>query len=91
MTGSAVYMDALTDNLAWLLDRYVVNNTGLDGPFDFKLEWTGDEAPTGAAERATPSPSIFTSLTEQLGLKVESQKGPVPVYVIEKIEKPGEN
>ena len=40
---------------------------------------------------ATGGPSIFTALTEQLGLRLESQRGPVPVYVIEKIEEPGEN
>jgi uncharacterized protein (TIGR03435 family) len=46
----------------------------------------GPETANGPAR-----PSIFTALAEQLGLRLESRKGPVPVFVIEKIEKPGKN
>jgi uncharacterized protein (TIGR03435 family) len=75
-----------------------VNETGLDGPFDFELKWTPDQLPPGAAPPDQPAnlpdpagASIFTAVTEQLGLRLESKKGPVPVFVIEKIEKPSEN
>jgi len=84
----------LAYNLSGVLGRPVTNDTGLDGPFDFKLEWTPDSPAQALPDEpvsATGGPSIFTALTEQLGLRLESRRGPVPVYVIEKIEKPGEN
>jgi uncharacterized protein (TIGR03435 family) len=85
----------LADYLAGELGRPVANQTGLEGLYNFKLEWTRD-APAQPASPDQPAstatgPSIFTALTEQLGLRLESRRGPVPVYVIEKIEKPGEN
>jgi bla regulator protein blaR1 len=101
LTGVRVYMNMLTNSLSTLLGRHVSNETGLDGPFDLKLEWTPDSSmplpggpPPGAPEPASTTDagvSIFTALTEQLGLKLESKKGRVPVFVIEKIEKPSEN
>ena len=84
----------LTDSLSAQLDRTVIDDTGLSGQYDFTLEWTPDsslQAPPTENAIATGGPSIFTALTEQLGLRLDSRKGPVPVYVIEKIEKPGEN
>lgn len=104
VTGGSLSM--LTGSLSSLLGRHVANETGLEGPFDFKLEWTPDPSmrgpgglpgpPPGAGPGPEPSASdpgvsIFTALTEQLGLKLESKKGQVPVFVIEKIEKPSEN
>lgn len=101
LTGVRVYMNMLTNSLSTLLGRHVSNETGLDGPFDLKLEWTPDPSmplpggpPPGAPEPPSTTDagvSIFTALTEQLGLKLESKKGRVPVFVIEKIEKPSEN
>lgn len=90
MTANAVYMNMVTPDLAGRLGRPVLNETGLDGPFDFRLEWTADSDET-AQTAGTAGVSIFTALTEQLGLKLQSKKGPVPVFVIEKIEKPSEN
>jgi uncharacterized protein (TIGR03435 family) len=84
-------MKMLADSLASLLGRFVRDETGLDGAYDFKLEFSLDmsdqPAPAGDSGRV----SIFTALTEQAGLRLEAKKGPVPVYVIEKIEKPSEN
>jgi uncharacterized protein (TIGR03435 family) len=83
-----------------LVGRTVVNKTGLAGNYDFTLQWTSDEsqAPTGGQQGTdnTPSPdssepSIFTAIQEQLGLKLESQKGPVEILVIDRVEKPSEN
>jgi uncharacterized protein (TIGR03435 family) len=84
----------LADQLALILGRPVSDETGLGGLYDFKLEWTPDSPVQPSPDEpvsATGGPSIFTALTEQLGLRLESRRGPVPVYVIEKIEKPGEN
>jgi uncharacterized protein (TIGR03435 family) len=61
----------------------------LKGEFAFTLEW----APGLAESDAGPSsrPSLFTAVQEQLGLKLESTKGPVEVLVIDRVEKPSEN
>jgi uncharacterized protein (TIGR03435 family) len=92
--GPGATMKMLADQLSVILGRPVSNETGLDGLYDFKLEWTPDLPAQPSPDEpvsATGGPSIFTALTEQLGLRLESRRGPVPVYVIEKIEKPGEN
>jgi uncharacterized protein (TIGR03435 family) len=81
----------LSRALSSLVGRTVVDETGLKGLFDMKMEWTPDGQPGDAAAGETAGPSIFTAIQEQLGLKLESKKGPVPVFVIEKIEKPTEN
>jgi uncharacterized protein (TIGR03435 family) len=79
--------------VASLLSRYmrafVVDQTGLDGAFEVKLVWTPDDSQVPEDERG---PSIFTALTEQLGLKLESRKGPMEVLVVDHAEKtPVEN
>jgi uncharacterized protein (TIGR03435 family) len=73
--------------LSNIVGRTVVDETGLKGIFDMKMEWTPDHQ---GAEGA-PGPSVFAAIQEQMGLKLESKKGPAPVFVIEKIEKPTEN
>jgi bla regulator protein blaR1 len=85
--------------LSRFLGRTVVDKTGLTGKFDISLEWTPDEsqamqfAPDGPKPPPPDAagPSIFTALQEQLGLKLESQKGPVEIFVIDGAEKPSEN
>jgi uncharacterized protein (TIGR03435 family) len=67
------------------LGRPVNDETSLRGQYDFKLDWAPD------LDASATGPSIFTALTDQLGLRLESKKGQVQVYVIEKIERPGEN
>jgi len=101
ITGTSAYLKMLTDALSNLLGRPVTNETGLDGPYDFKLQWTVDSSVQLEGKLPRPNEpahaedvggtSIFTALQEQLGLKLESKKGPVPVFVIEKLEKPTEN
>jgi uncharacterized protein (TIGR03435 family) len=94
ITARSASMEMLARSLAQLLGRYVRDETGLDGTYDFKMEFE----PVNAAPPAGPEtvnepvrPSIFAALAEQLGLRLESKKGPVPVFLIEKIEKPAEN
>jgi bla regulator protein blaR1 len=79
-----------------LLGRTVVDKTGLKGLYDVKMTWTPDQAlqgPPGAdAPPVDPSgPSIFTAVQEQLGLKLDSAKGPVEVIVVDGVQKPSEN
>ena len=76
--------------------RPVVDKTGLKGLYDIKLQWTPDSglaAPVnpGEAPAAPSGPSLFSALEEQLGLKLESSKGPLPVLVIDSIDRPSEN
>jgi uncharacterized protein (TIGR03435 family) len=76
------------------VDRLVLDRTGLAGSFDVELQWTADRSLLGGAtdsatNAATPdAPSIFTAVQEQLGLKLESIKGPVEVLVIDHVEQP---
>lgn len=99
--GTNATMAALAGLVEMVLGRPVRDQTGLDGAYDFKLDWAPDstQALQGPAARpGEPAPtsdpgrsSIFAALTEKLGLRLESKKGPVPVYVIEKLEKPSDN
>jgi uncharacterized protein (TIGR03435 family) len=90
----------LAPGLSRLLGRIVVDKTGLPGNFDINLEWTPDDSPVNQllppnapkpARSNVAGPSLFTALQEQLGLKLESQRGPVDVLVVERAEKPSEN
>ena len=81
----------LADNLSRTLGRPVTDESGLTGQYDFKLDWVPDPGSSPAQPDDAAGPSIFTALNEQLGLHLESAKGPVQVYVIEKIEHPSEN
>lgn len=85
LRGEAVTMQRLTQSLTGMLGRPVRDETELMGWFDLELNWSSD-ATAGAT-----SPGFFTALREQLGLKLESRKGPVATYAIERAEKPSEN
>ena len=65
----------------------MVDKTGLTGNYDISLTWTPDN------EQGTPDagPSLFTAIEEQLGLKLESTKGPVDTLVVDHVERPSEN
>jgi uncharacterized protein (TIGR03435 family) len=72
--------------LAAQLKRTVSNETGLSGNFDLSLQYVRDDAPEGAN-----GPTVFAALEDQLGLKLESRKGPVDVMVIDSAERPRGN
>jgi uncharacterized protein (TIGR03435 family) len=103
LSGQGVQMQGLTMALSNQVGRPVIDRTGLKGNFDFKLEWTPDQGqsagplgggPPGADAPPPPDPngpSIFTAVQEQLGLRLESQKGPVEMIVIDRVEKPSDN
>jgi len=74
------------------LDRPVIDRTGLAGKFDFDLTWRRDlQQVSGQGGTNSDVPGIFTALQEQLGLKLESSKGPVEVLVINSVSRPTEN
>lgn len=104
LSGQGVKLDMLASTLSSQLGRTVIDRTGLKGNFDFKLTWTPDPGqsatplgggpPPGADAPPPPDPngpSVFTALQEQLGLRLESQRGPVEMLVIESVAKPSEN
>ena len=89
-------MSVLALILSQATDRTVVDKTGLVGRYDFSLEYAPERLGRGVVEgrEAAPNPdgpSIFTAVQEQLGLKLEPQKGPVEFIVVDKVERPTEN
>ena len=85
MIGTKAPMLYLSSNLGNQLGRTVVDKTGLQEKYDWTLAWDPDPGVDYTA------PSIFTAVQEQLGLKLEPQKGPVETLVIDAVEKPSEN
>jgi len=84
----------LAEELSKVVGRDVIDETGIAGRYDLKLQWTPDVfADPTANPSASPDsgPSIFTALEEQLGLKLKPANGPVRVLVIDHIEMPSEN
>jgi uncharacterized protein (TIGR03435 family) len=79
-------MEKLAAILSGLVQRTVVDKTGLTATYDIALSWSNESSPPDS-----PWPSIFTAVQEQLGLKLESAKGPVQTLVIDHVEMPSEN
>ena len=92
--GSDNTIALLAQELAQSLGRVVLDNTGIDGRYDLTLRWTPDEGSTpmlnGAPDPNAP-PEVFTAIQEQLGLKLESTKGPVHVIVVDDAAMPSVN
>jgi uncharacterized protein (TIGR03435 family) len=89
ITGHAVSAAVLAGNLSGYatVDRFVADRTGLTGRFDFKIEYAPGPLEPGNAV-ATDGPSLFTALTEQLGLRLRPETLLLPVLVIDHIEQP---
>jgi bla regulator protein blaR1 len=93
----------LVQALSQQLGRTVIDKTDLKGFYDIKLQWTPEFSPAGPLGPGGPGgpeppppadasgPSIFTALQEQLGLKLDSTKGPVDVIVIDSVQRPTAN
>lgn len=103
VTGQGVPIATLVNLLATQLHQTVIDKTGLSGTYDLDLTWSpeqesgpmfrggdGSQQKTDTAPDST-GPSIFTALQEQLGLKLQSTKGPVDTIVVDHIEMPSEN
>jgi bla regulator protein BlaR1 len=97
--AQGVSLDVLAQQLSHHLGITVVDKTGLKGNYDFNLKWTenpshlSDATETNAApdDSVASDSSLFTALQQQLGLKLELQKQPMDILVIDHIEKPTEN
>ena len=100
ITGDAATLPILARVLSTTIGRPVLDQTGMTGKYQFRLEWTEDSAGIKgkgtemdvAAGPADPSgQSIFSAIQQQLGLKLEPQKAPVDIIVIDRAEKPTAN
>jgi uncharacterized protein (TIGR03435 family) len=104
LDGGKMTMAQFVDALSIVLGRRAIDQTGFKGTFDVHLEFApegtaldrrrvGDiDSPANQGNPDTSRPSIFTAVQEQLGLKLESQKGPAEMLVIDRVERtPTEN
>ena len=95
ITAARAPLAYLVEALSFLVGRPVLDQTGLDGKYDYKLEWTPDETQVRSDEAAPQLegnvPSLASAIQEQMGLRLQSQKGPVEMIVIERAEKASVN
>jgi uncharacterized protein (TIGR03435 family) len=103
LNAEKIDVKQMANGLSGILGRNVTDKTGFSGTFDVHLQFARDEATAGliairgsgcgpAQSALDPTePSIFTALEEQLGLRLESTKGPVEILVIDHAETPSEN
>jgi bla regulator protein blaR1 len=101
LSGQQVGIPQIASALSFYVGRPVIDKTGLTGHYDLELKWTPDSPqaapgplPPGVPPPPPPdpnAPSLFTALPEQLGLRLESQRAPVEMLVIDRAERPSEN
>jgi len=85
LEGTNIPMDYFALSLSRMLDKNVVNKTGLNGYWDVTLDFVREQ------DRDQNGPSVFTALREQLGLRLVPSRGPVEFMVIESAERPSAN
>jgi uncharacterized protein (TIGR03435 family) len=98
MLSGGTPIEMLTNGLARLVNRVVIDRTGLTGNYETTLEFTPDQSqlpsgglgnlPPGVPAPPVDGPSLFTALKEQLGLRLDSEHAPVRVLIIDSIEQP---
>ncbi len=76
--------------LAFYLDRPLLDHTGLMAP-QYEFTWYGEDLTKEVRSGGKPAPSVFSAVQEQLGLKIDAQKAPTEVLVIDSVEKPTGN
>jgi uncharacterized protein (TIGR03435 family) len=90
--GFVAPMQMLADHLSSIVERPVVDKTGLAGKYNWILEWSSDTVNSpDAPPQDSGGPTIFTAVQEQLGLKLETAKGLIDIWIIDKIDRPSEN
>jgi uncharacterized protein (TIGR03435 family) len=91
ISGRKITIARLATTLSLFLNRDVIDRTNLSGEFDLDLQWLPDQPPPTDVRNAPTdgtAPPLFTAMQEQLGLKLDSSRGPVEVLVIDSVEKP---
>ena len=83
LTGTRASITDLTRALSVMLEHPVLDKTDLKGVYDFLVQYS----PTGEDDQS----SLFTALQEQVGLRLESQKGQAQIFVVDRVEKPEAN
>lgn len=103
MLGEMVLKNATIAEFAnflqrYVLDRPVLDDSGVEGRYDFQLDWTADDSQFVGRASQLPAPSrnveppdLFTAFREQLGLRLMARKDSAPVLVVDRVEKPTEN
>jgi uncharacterized protein (TIGR03435 family) len=101
LAAGGMPLSQFANSLGMFAGRIVLDRTGLAGNYDITMTWTPDQMPRPAGDGPPPQlngvavdpngPSLFTAVQEQLGLKLDSQRGPVETLVIDRAEKPVEN
>jgi len=101
LIASRVPISFLINYLSGQVSRVIVDKTNLPGQYDLRLQWTPDQplglgGPDGGRGAVAPpvdpgAPNLLTAMEDQLGLKLESSRGPVEIIVIDRVEKPTEN
>jgi uncharacterized protein (TIGR03435 family) len=94
-------MEEFAQMMQGILDRPILDQTGLKDRYDLSVRWTPDESQYGGrvpppnsgdnSAAADAPPPLFTAIQEQLGLKLDAMKAPTKVMVIESVQKPSEN
>jgi uncharacterized protein (TIGR03435 family) len=91
LTVKRTSLASLADFIARTLGEMVVDKTGIEGAYDFELRFTTDDQIASGTDAET-APSLFTALQETLGLRLQAQKVPVDLVVVDHVEKvPTEN
>jgi uncharacterized protein (TIGR03435 family) len=100
LVAGGASMLQLANSLVAFVGRLVFDRSGLTGNYDFTLTWTPDQIPPGFDKKAAAmglppidpnGASIFTAIQEQLGLKLDAQRGPVDVLVVDGVQRPSVN
>jgi uncharacterized protein (TIGR03435 family) len=84
--GRNTTIQFLAYGLQQLLDRPVLDSTRVPGRFDFDLSWSPDQVPSSPDD-----PDLFTAFKQQLGIRLEPQKAPAPVIIVDSAEMPSDN
>jgi len=91
-------LPGFAEGLSRMVDRPVLDKTGIKGQFVFYLEWTADVGlpdSVSAADGPRPppdyGPSIFAAVQQKFGLKLEASRAPIEILIIDHVEKPTEN
>ena len=86
LKATQISMAGLADFVARILGETVVNKTGIDGVYDFELHWTNEDQPPDGVE-AAQAPSLYTALQETVGVRLQPQKVPVEIIVVDHVER----